>query len=106
MNRTSMTDLKRIDALTDSEIAEAVAADADAAPIADEETFKRARPASQVVTEVVEWHRRGRGSQKEPTKIPVSIRLSPEVISYFKTQGKGWQSRLNEILQEYVASQQ
>ena len=39
-----------------------------------------------------------RGPQKAPTKIPVSIRLSPEVISYFKAKGPGWQSRIDEAL--------
>ena len=104
MNHKSETDWQRVDALTDSEIEEAVASDPDAAPIADGETFKRARPASEVVPQVVEWHRRGRGPQKKPTKIPVSIRLSPEVITYFKTKGRGWQSRLNEVLHDHVAS--
>ena len=37
-------------------------------------------------------------------KVPVSIRLSPEVIDYFKASGKGWQTRLDAILKDYVAS--
>ena len=43
-----------------------------------------------------------RGRQKLPLKIPVSIRLSPDIIDYFKSQGKGWQTKVNAILREYV----
>jgi uncharacterized protein (DUF4415 family) len=43
-----------------------------------------------------------RGPQKAPTKIPVSIRLSPEVISHFKEKGPGWQSRIDDALRKIV----
>ena len=36
-------------------------------------------------------------------KRPVSIPLSPEVLGYFKSTGKGWQARLDEVLKAYVA---
>ncbi|MCP4168481.1 MAG: BrnA antitoxin family protein [Chloroflexi bacterium] len=104
MNSESKTDWQYVDSLTDSEIDAAIPTDADAAPIADIEDFERARPVAEVVPRVVEWRRRGRGPQKKPIKVPVSIRLSPEVIVYFQSQGKGWQSRMDEVLQEYVAS--
>jgi uncharacterized protein (DUF4415 family) len=41
-----------------------------------------------------------RGPQKEPTKVAVSIRLSPEVISHFKAKGPGWQSRIDDALRK------
>ncbi|HEY0330786.1 MAG TPA: BrnA antitoxin family protein [Rhodopseudomonas sp.] len=41
-----------------------------------------------------------RGVQKAPTKVAVSIRLSPEVIAHFKAQGAGWQSRIDEALRK------
>ena len=47
---------------------------------------------------------RVRGPQKSPTKIPVYIRLNPDVVSFFKSKGKGWQSKINKILGEYVKS--
>jgi uncharacterized protein (DUF4415 family) len=31
---------------------------------------------------------------------PVSIRLSPEVISHFKAKGPGWQSRIDDALRK------
>jgi uncharacterized protein (DUF4415 family) len=43
-----------------------------------------------------------RGPQKAPTKIPVSIRLSPDVISHFKAKGPGWQSRIDDALRKIV----
>jgi uncharacterized protein (DUF4415 family) len=41
-----------------------------------------------------------RGPQRAPTKVAVSIRLSPEVISYFKAKGPGWQSKIDEALRK------
>ena len=41
-----------------------------------------------------------RGPQKAPRKIPVSIRLSPEVVEHFKAGGPGWQSRIDEALKK------
>jgi uncharacterized protein (DUF4415 family) len=43
-----------------------------------------------------------RGPQKTPTKVAVSIRLSPEVIKHFKVKGPGWQSRIDEALRKFV----
>lgn len=41
---------------------------------------------------------RVRGPQKADTKVPVSIRLDRTVVEYFKAQGPGWQSRINDAL--------
>ena len=43
-----------------------------------------------------------RGPQKTPTKIPVSIRLSPEVVKHFKSTGPGWQSRIDTALRRMI----
>ncbi len=40
----------------------------------------------------------------ENTKKSTTIRLDAEVLDYFKSQGKGWQTRINDILQKYVNS--
>jgi uncharacterized protein (DUF4415 family) len=32
----------------------------------------------------------------------VSIRLTPSVVEYFKSTGKGWQTRIDEVLKDYV----
>lgn len=43
-----------------------------------------------------------RGAQKSPTKQRITIRLSPEVVSKFRATGKGWQSRIDEALQDWL----
>ena len=41
-----------------------------------------------------------RGPQKAPIKVPVSLRLNPDVIKHFKKNGKGWQARINAVLEK------
>ena len=35
-------------------------------------------------------------------KQQISIRLDKEIVEYFKTAGKGYQSKINAVLREYV----
>ncbi|MBI2313017.1 MAG: BrnA antitoxin family protein [Betaproteobacteria bacterium] len=42
--------------------------------------------------------RRGRGPQKAPTKVLTTLRLDADVIAFFRAQGPGYQSRINEAL--------
>ena len=44
----------------------------------------------------------GRGPQAAPTKVLTSIRLDADVLEYFKSQGVGYQSRINETLRKAV----
>jgi uncharacterized protein (DUF4415 family) len=46
--------------------------------------------------------RGGRGPQATPTKVQTSIRLDADVLDYFKSQGAGYQSRINEALRKAV----
>ncbi|MGX7743803.1 BrnA antitoxin family protein [Rhodopseudomonas parapalustris] len=41
-----------------------------------------------------------RGPQKAPTKVPVSIRLSADVVAHYKATGPGWQSRIDDTLRK------
>ena len=43
-----------------------------------------------------------RGPQKQPPKVALTVRYSPEVVEYFKATGEGWQTRMNDALREYV----
>lgn len=43
-----------------------------------------------------------RGKQKQPTKIAVTLRYSPEVVNYFKSTGDGWQIRMDEALKDWI----
>ncbi|MBF0492845.1 MAG: BrnA antitoxin family protein [Deltaproteobacteria bacterium] len=45
---------------------------------------------------------RGR-PKSENKKLLVSVRYSPEVVSYFKSTGQGWQSLMDKVLRNYVA---
>jgi uncharacterized protein (DUF4415 family) len=45
---------------------------------------------------------RRRGPQKAPRKVPVSIRLSEDVVAHFKSMGRGWQKRIDEELKKLV----
>lgn len=55
---------------------------------------------------VAEAKKRGqRGKQIAPTKQLVSVRYSPEVLSFFKATGAGWQTRMDDALKEWVSSQ-
>jgi len=62
--------------------------------------FAKAQPASQLPAHNRSAFPKTRGPQKAPTKVPVSIRLSPEVIAHFKASGPGWQSRIDEVLRK------
>jgi uncharacterized protein (DUF4415 family) len=42
--------------------------------------------------------RRGRGPQKAPKKLVITARFRPEVLQYFRSQGPGWQTRMDEAL--------
>ena len=45
---------------------------------------------------------RRRGPQKTPKKVPISIRLSPDVAEGLRATGTGWQSRADEALRSWL----
>lgn len=49
--------------------------------------FRRGRPASSV------------------HKVPVTVRLDPGVVKFFREGGPGWQTRMNDALSKYVTRQ-
>lgn len=68
--------------------------------------LKKFKPLSEANPALYEKIKKGvgeRGLQKSPTKIPISIRVSPEVAEYFRAKGKGWQSRIDTVLKNHVA---
>jgi uncharacterized protein (DUF4415 family) len=36
----------------------------------------------------------------EPVKVPLSIKIDADVLEWFKSQGKGYQTRINAVLRE------
>lgn len=75
-------------------IRRAAKADPDAQPLTDEQ-LKAMVPIKAV---------RGR-PKSENKKLLVSVRYSPEVLSYFRNTGEGWQGRMDGVLRDYVARQ-
>ena len=68
--------------------------------------FARARPMREVMPDVVEAMKRGRGRPKvEHPKQRVSLRLDPAVVKAFKATGEGWQGRINDTLARAVMRQ-
>lgn len=49
--------------------------------------------------------RKVRGKQKKPVKVAKTMRFDPDVIEFFQASGRGWQTRMNDVLGEYVKKQ-
>jgi len=80
--RKGKTDWARVDRLTDADIAKAVANDPDAVPIdIDWSDAVLVIPAR---------------------KKAISIRVDEDVLDYFKSQGEGYQRRMNAVLRSYM----
>ncbi len=62
------------------------------------EDFAKAKKPEDVLPPDVLAQFKHRGPQKTPTKVPVSIRLSPVVVNFFKARGPGWQSKIDQAL--------
>ena len=63
------------------------------------------RPLRDVFPDLAEWSRKRKRARKgEAHKTAVSIRLSPEVIAFYKGKGRGWQTRIDETLRAIVAA--
>jgi uncharacterized protein (DUF4415 family) len=67
-----------------------------------DEDWARARPAREILPDVVEWYNRTRGKQKRPTKVLVSLRLDGDLVETLRASGRGWQSRANAMLKKAV----
>ena len=80
--RKGNTDWARVDALTDEDIARAVADDPDAAPID------------------LDWS--NAVLVMPPKKKAISIRVDEDVLDFFKREGEGYQRRINAVLRSYM----
>ena len=81
MKKPSRTDWDRVDAMKDEEI------DTSDIPPLDEAFFAEAAL---------------RMPQAKPS---ITIRLDPDVLDWFKSQGQGYQTRINAVLRRYVEAQ-
>ena len=69
------------------------------------ETFRRARPAREVLPEIFPAQLaaemlkpKGRGPGKKATKAVTTLRLPTETLMRWKATGPGWQTRMAEVL--------
>lgn len=74
-----------------------------------DEDFSHAKRASEVLPELfgnkvaAEMLKpRVRGPQKAPLKQATTVRFDPEVLEAFKATGRGWQTRMNEALKDWL----
>jgi uncharacterized protein (DUF4415 family) len=59
--------------------------------------FRRAKPFAAAFPALA---KSGRGPQKQPTKVAVSLRLTRTVVERFKADGPGWQTRMDKALKK------
>lgn len=84
-----------------------MAAPPDDNPEWSQSDFDRSRPASEVHSPEVAatMVRRGRPPLAEvERKEPISIRLSRDVLAFFRDKGSGWQTMIDGVLIGYVRS--
>ena len=63
--------------------------------------------ATEVLATVAAKRKQGeRAPQIRPTKQLVSVRYSPEVLAYFKSDGSGWKTRMDEARKAQVPIKQ
>ena len=77
MAESSRTDWNRLKSMKDEDI------DTGDMPELDEEFFRNAV-----------W--------RSPGKQPVTIRIDTDVIEWFRAQGRGYQTRINQLLRRYM----
>ena len=74
------------------------------------EDLKHFKPASEVLTglvgkeltsEMLNKRKPGRPKAVSP-KVYTAMRLDADVLAYFKAEGKGWQTRMNEALKSLI----
>ena len=94
--RAPSSDLAKLDATSDEEIARQIAEDPDTAPELTDAWFDKAE--LRVGDKVI---RRGRPPLDTPKKL-VSLRLDQDVIDRFRAGGPGWQSRINAALRKHL----
>jgi uncharacterized protein (DUF4415 family) len=68
-----------------------------------EEMFAHARPFTEVFPAMAERSAHTRPPEG-PRKVMTTIRLSPDVVAYFKQTGAGWQARVDQALKDWMAT--
>ena len=51
---------------------------------------------------ITDWSSAVRGPFYRPVKRPLSLRVDADIVDWFQRQGRGYQTRMNLALREYV----
>jgi uncharacterized protein (DUF4415 family) len=91
----------------DAAINAGIAADPDNPEWTDKD-FAKAKPASEffppeTYAALVSMKRSPGRPKADETKVFTAIRLDADVLETFKSTGKGWQSRMNAALRQFIA---
>ena len=102
----SLKELKDVDL---EKVAKAIEADAGESLPGLRESLAEAKAgkfAAVHTPEQIAARKRGRpaGTVKADAKVPTTLRVDADVLAVFKASGKGWQTRVNDVLREAVAS--
>lgn len=87
MKKHAESELERVRAMSEEEVERAAREDPDARPWTDEELSRA------VLVRMEDFLPRA--------KRAVSLRLDADVLDWFKSQGRGWQTRMNAVLKAY-----
>ena len=82
----SRTDHARLRAQTDADVEQAAAGDPDWEGVSDD------------------WYRAAQAVMPGPKRL-LSLRLDEDVLSWFRAQGPGYQTRINAVLRAFVVRQ-
>jgi uncharacterized protein (DUF4415 family) len=75
----------------------------DRSPTHEEEVRRKNAVVSHSLPELREkLAARRRGAQKAPTKVPTTIRFDADVLAELKASGRGWQTRVNDAVREWL----
>ena len=87
--------------LSEAKVQAMIASDPDA-PEATDVQLAQATPFTEAFPALAEKMRKNAGGRPKADnpKVAVSLRLDPEVVSRFKADGPGWQTRMNEALRQ------
>lgn len=77
-----------------------IANDPDAPEMTDAQAAQM-RPFSEAMPDLyATWRRRPGRPKAEVTKVPVKLRLDPDVVEGYRATGAGWQTRMNDVLRQ------
>jgi uncharacterized protein (DUF4415 family) len=78
------TDWARVDAMTEAELEAAIASDPDWADIPRD------------------WYKHATPYYPKEHKRQITLRIDPDILDWFKRQGRGYQTRINAALRAFV----